>query len=113
MRVSENIVGVSSATFQVRASDVSRNLVDDGGLVMVSGGRVIQRVLITCEVGKWGLNAVRIAFGRDATATIGHLLDLGSSLVVSNPASIRAINYIDGTGSEWGLLQITATYATN
>jgi len=112
--MAETIMGVAGITTRIAADDTSNNLIDDGGLTMVSTTtkRVIQAVLITCED-----NDVRIAFAADAAqgagVEVGHVLAVGASLFISNAANVRSLRYINETNGSNGVLMVTPFYATN
>ncbi len=106
--------GRAGVTLKITADDTSNSLVTDGNLPMalvVSGTTfdrkfVISAVTITCET-----NPLRFTFGVAATqAGLGHVLTAGSSLKISNAASINAFRYISQNNGSAAVLQVTPEY---
>jgi len=104
------MVGIAGETFRVAADDTSNNLIDDGGLSLKNAsGKVVTSAIITCET-----NAVRISFVAAADQTggseVGHVLQVGSSFLVSGAQNIINLRYINETNGSNGVMQVTPRY---
>ena len=104
------LTGIAGSTLEISSDNTSNSLVTDGSLPMSAslGGQTnagIIACLITLED-----NQIRFAHGVNATATHGHVLFVGQSLLLENPATIRSFRYISDTAGSHGKMMVTPYY---
>ncbi len=105
------ITGWTGTTVKITADDTSNNLRDDGGILAGittlgnNQNRVIESCLITCED-----NDIRFTFRAVATTSLGHLLFVSQSLVLTSVVQFRQFRYINAVNAANGVLMVTPTY---
>ncbi len=105
------ITGYTGTTVKITSDDTSNNLIDDGGILAAittlgnNVNRIIQGCLITCES-----NNIRFTFRAVATTSLGHILYVGQSLMLTSVVQFRQFRYISATGGSAGDLMVTPIY---
>lgn len=105
--------GIAGITIKVTADDTSNDLINDESLPMKADlggqtGAVIKAVLITIES-----NDLRFTHGVTAVqggSALGHILVVGDSMLLADPASIRSFEYINETNSANAVFMVTPYY---
>lgn len=105
--------GIAGITLKITADDTSNDLINDGVLPMSADlgqqtGAVIKAALITVET-----NDLRFTHGVAAAqggSALGHILVVGDSMMLSDPASIRSFEYINETNSSNSVMMVTPYY---
>ncbi len=105
------ITGYTGTTVKITSDDTSNSLIDDGSIVAAlttlgnNVNRVIQNCLITCET-----NDIRFTFRAAATTSLGHILYVGSSIMLTSVVQFRQLRYISAVSGAHGVLMVTPIY---